>query len=76
MALGVRRLLKTDFGISVTGIAGPTGGTKIKPIGLTFIAVSSGTRTICQKCLFKGSRKSIKTQAATQALKLLDQSFI
>ncbi len=71
MAQGARKPFKTDFGIGITGIAGPTGGTKTKPVGLTYIAVSAGMETICLKCQFEGSRKSIKTQAATQALKLI-----
>ena len=47
--MGVKKLLKTDFGISITGIAGPSGGTKAKPVGLTFIAVTSREKTICKK---------------------------
>ncbi|HQP10803.1 MAG TPA: CinA family protein [Candidatus Omnitrophota bacterium] len=71
MARQVRRLLKTDFGISVTGIAGPAGGTKTKPVGLVYMAVSTDTKTLCLKCRFKGSRRSVRQQAASQALKLL-----
>ena len=73
MAQGVQKSLKTDFGIGITGIAGPTGGTKAKPIGLTFIAVSTKIEILCLKCHFRGSRKNIKTQAATQALRLLHE---
>lgn len=76
MAKGVQRILKTDFGIGITGIAGPTGGTKAKPVGLTYIAVCSGMETLCLECHFKGTRTSIKTQAATQALQLLDEFLI
>ena len=71
MAQGARKSLKTDFGIGITGIAGPTGGTKAKPIGLTFIAICTEIETLCLECLFVGPRKSIKTQAATQALRSL-----
>ncbi len=71
MAQSVRKLFKTDFGVSITGIAGPTGGTKTKPIGLTFVCVADKKKTLCRKFLFKGSRTSIKTQATTQALKIL-----
>lgn len=73
MAKGVRKILQTDFGIGITGIAGPTGGTKAKPIGLAFIAVSTPTENLCIECQFEGSRKSIKTQASTQALQLLSE---
>ena len=71
MAKGVRKLLKTDFGIGITGIAGPTGATKTKPIGLTYIAVSSPAQTFNIKFNFKGSRTQIKTQASKETLKLL-----
>lgn len=71
MSLGVKKLLKTDFGISITGIAGPSGGTKAKPVGLTFIAVTSREKTICKKYVFKGQRATIKSKAATKALQLL-----
>ena len=70
MAQGVRRILKTDYGLGVTGIAGPGGGSKSKPVGLVFIAVS-GPKTIVKKFHFKGSRLEIKKQAAQTALKML-----
>ncbi|MBN1870705.1 MAG: CinA family protein [Candidatus Omnitrophica bacterium] len=73
MAQGARQILNTDFGIGITGIAGPTGATKTKPTGLTFIAICTDTENICLECQFKGARKSIKTQAATQALRLLNE---
>jgi len=71
MAEGVRKLLNTDFGISITGIAGPTGGTPQKPVGLTFIGISTRRKTICQQHIFKGSRLRVKEQAAERALELL-----
>ncbi|MCX5681244.1 MAG: CinA family protein [Candidatus Omnitrophica bacterium] len=70
MAQGARQLLRTDFSIAISGIAGPTGGTKIKPVGLTYIAVSSKNNNRSFKFIFKGSRLSIKKQAAEKALKL------
>ncbi len=71
MANGSRKIFKTDFGIGITGIAGPTGGSKAKPVGLTYIAISTKLETLCLTCQFCGIRTSIKSQAATQALRLL-----
>ena len=76
MAQGARKTLKTDFGIGITGIAGPTGGTKTKPVGLIYIAVCTKIETLCLECRFRGTRTSIKTQAATQALQLLYEFLI
>lgn len=71
MAIKVRTLHKADFGIGISGIAGPTGGTKAKPVGLVYIAVSTARESLCAKCQFQGTRAQIKQQAADQALKLL-----
>ncbi len=71
MAKEVRKLLKTDWGISITGIAGPTGKTLTKPVGLIFIAVSSKIKTLSIRCQFRGTRLQIKRRATSQALKLL-----
>ena len=73
MAQAVRKIYQTDFGIGITGIAGPSGGSRLKPVGLTYIAVSTVNETLCLRCLFRSSRTSIKSQAATQGLKLLSQ---
>jgi len=71
MAQGVRKILETDYGLGLTGIAGPGGASKDKPVGLVFIAVSKGSKTIVKKFLFKGTRLAIKKQAAQTALKML-----
>jgi len=71
MAQGVRKILKTDYGLGVTGIAGPGGATKTKPVGLVFIALSTRQKTIVKKCIFKGTRVAIKNQACQTALKML-----
>ena len=76
MAHGARKILKTDFGIGITGIAGPTGGTKMKQIGLTYIAVCTKMEMLCLECHFQGTRTRIKAQAATQALRLLHEFLI
>ena len=71
MAKAVRKLQKTDFGVSITGIAGPSGATKQKPVGLVYIAINNNKETLCLEYHFKGSRSSIKSQASTQALDML-----
>ncbi len=71
MAEGVRRLAKADIGIAVTGIAGPTGGTKNKPVGLVCFGLSCKQQQLAQKHQFTGDRLSIKTQAAQTALNWL-----
>jgi len=71
MARNIRNLAKSDFGVSITGIAGPTGGSPRKPVGTIFIALSNKTKTICKKFIFKGNRNSIRKQACLKALELL-----
>lgn len=71
LAKSIRRLAKTDFGIGITGIAGPTGGTFKKPVGTVFIAVDSKTKKICKRFIFKGNRLNIRKVAAWKALELL-----
>lgn len=71
MAQGARSLFKTDFSIAISGIAGPSGSSKEKPLGLTFIAVATKKKIHAARFIFKGSRLSVKKQAATKALELL-----
>lgn len=71
MAFGVRKLARASIGISITGIAGPTGASRDKPVGLVFIGLSRGNQTLTQRHQFVGDRLSIKTQAAQTALNWL-----
>jgi len=71
MAAGVRRKLHADVGVGITGIAGPTGGTKAKPVGLVYIAVSSDEHAVCTRNLFKGSRQDVKIHSAVKALEMV-----
>lgn len=73
LAKSVRLLAKTDFGIGVTGIAGPGGGSKAKPVGTVFIAASSKNKEICRKFHFSGSRTTIRKKSALKALQLLNK---
>ncbi len=70
MARGARFLACTDIGIGITGIAGPDGGTRSKPVGLVYIALATAKKSIVKECRFKGSREEIKFQASQAALDL------
>ena len=70
MAEGVRETLGTDYGVSITGLAGPGGGTKKKPVGLVYMAVADQDGTLCREFRFNGSRKQIKLRAAMAAIGL------
>ncbi len=71
MAEGVRRVSKSDIGVSVTGISGPTGGSEEKPVGLTFIAVSDSAGTWCGKYIYTHDRIKNKERTAQTALNLV-----
>lgn len=71
MAAGVRKKARADFGLSVTGIAGPTGGTPEKPVGLVYMAVSSKHRTTAHRFQFSGDREWVRHRSALMALDLL-----
>jgi PncC family amidohydrolase len=68
MAHGVRRTLKTDVGVAITGIAGPGGGTPDKPVGLTWIAVETPESLQARSFVFTGDRPSNKLSASQSAL--------
>jgi nicotinamide-nucleotide amidase len=71
MASNIRTVANTDFGIGVTGIAGPTGATAGKPVGLVYIALSSSKGTRLEKCNFPGEREIVKFRASQLALDML-----
>ncbi len=68
MAEGVRSATGADIGLSVTGVAGPTGGSPEKPVGTVYIGLATGTGTFVRKFQFKGERIDIKSQTSTEAL--------
>ena len=72
MVKNLSKISKSNISISITGVAGPTGGTKEKPIGLVYIGLKKGSKTIIKKNLFK-SKKRVTIQKATakQALKMI-----
>lgn len=71
MAKGIRKKMKSDFGIGITGIAGPSGGTHDKPVGTVWIAVSSSTDTVVEKFMFGNNRERNIIKAGLSALNML-----
>ena len=76
MAEGVRKRAGTDFGLSVTGIAGPGGGTEEKPVGLVYIALADDVKTEHRKLKLPGDRQLIRWRASQAALDLLRRRLI
>ncbi|MFH1620453.1 MAG: CinA family nicotinamide mononucleotide deamidase-related protein [bacterium] len=75
MARGARKLFRTDCALAVTGIAGPSGGSRKKPVGTVFTAVSSPSGERCIRKVFRTNRSGAKQRAAVMALDLLRISF-
>jgi len=71
MAEKVRELSGADLGLAVTGIAGPTGGTKEKPVGLVYLALADKRTAVVRSHLFSGDRDGIRCRASQAALDLL-----
>ena len=77
MAESVRRISNTELGIGVTGIAGPTGGTPEKPVGLVYIAISEkGKETRCKGYNFAGNRGMIRMKASQFALDIIRRTLL
>ena len=76
MALGIRTKSNTDIGISTTGIAGPTGGSPEKPVGLVWIGYSNNNETFAMQFNFGGERRIIKERAAQAALELMRRKIL
>lgn len=68
MAEGARRIFQSDLGLSVTGIAGPDGGSKEKPVGTVHIGLSSKENTISKRYLFPGTRDQIKQHSTMMTM--------
>jgi len=75
MAQGIRKRARTDFGLSVTGIAGPGGGSKDKPVGLVYIALADEVQTKSRKLQIPGDRQLVRWRASQAALDLPEKKI-
>ena len=76
MAAGIRKKFNTDLGLATTGIAGPTGATETKPVGLVYIGVASAARVDVKKFNFGGDRLIVKQRSAQAALELVRRAIL
>jgi len=71
MVAGALKKTSADIAIAITGIAGPTGGTKEKPVGLVYIAVGRKDSVTCTENIFTGTRQQIRVESISKALEIL-----
>jgi nicotinamide-nucleotide amidase len=71
MAIGARKIANTDVGLSVTGIAGPAGGSAEKPVGLVFLAMATNDKVDVRRFKFDGDRTEVRRQSVVKALSML-----
>jgi nicotinamide-nucleotide amidase len=77
MAEGIRKKCKATLGVGITGVAGPTGGTELKPVGLVYIALADGvTKTEVVERKYIGDRDRIRHWASQQALDMVRKKLV
>ncbi len=76
MAEGIRKATGSSIGISTTGIAGPTGGSEEKPVGLVYIGFSDGVKSFAKKINFPGDRVTIKERTANAAFSIIRNELL
>lgn len=75
MAEGVRRLIGSDFGLGITGLAGPDGDGSGKPVGLVYVALAGAGWTVCEELHLTGGRAGIREAACRRALEMLKDAL-
>ncbi len=75
MAQGMRERLGADLAVSITGIAGPGGGSDEKPVGLVFVALATAAEPVVRRLSLAGSRQAVRSAAAAAALELVWESL-
>ncbi|MEA3419241.1 MAG: CinA family protein [Campylobacterota bacterium] len=73
---GICEMAKSNYAIAISGIAGPTGGTELKPVGTVYIGILTPQGKEIFHCLFKGDRESVQKQSTTFSIEKLAQSLI
>jgi len=76
MAKGIKEKSSTDYGLAITGIAGPSGGSKEKPVGLVYLGLAKNSSIIVSKNIFSGDRERIKFYSSQAALDLLRRELL
>jgi PncC family amidohydrolase len=75
MARGARAVFAAEIAVSTTGIAGPSGGTTEKPVGLVYVAIATATHERCERYIFQGNRRENIEAATAAALSLLYEAL-
>ncbi len=76
LAAGIRRKVQSTFGVGITGIAGPSGGSEEKPVGLVYIALADGQQTEVVEKRFSGDRERVRWWATQQALEMIRNKLL
>ena len=76
MAIGMRKTSGSDYALATTGIAGPGGATKEKPVGLVYVALSDGKNAIVKRLYLTGNRSRIREVTVLNALDVLRRALL